>query len=430
MKKEYGDLSQRSADAHGYFKEVYFTENDVVQLFQKSTSSQRVTEIACLLKLREQEHIGRINQVIFDDFGVEAIGLTMERYYMTLKEYLKVYNHRHFTNYQRMDIVLQMLKALKTVHKNGIAHRDLSTVNFMVNIDKNQVPLDDGSTKIRLYLIDFGKSIFFHPEEARHWWVNTNEQHIYPDEMKPRSEEELTIWCKNLPYIMARPDHGYKFYRSIQTLPKSSKDHDPLPHLINAFAEDIYSLGTLIWKIFSGIEPWPGTFDTDFKKLRQIVSSDYMIDHVLAREVSGEMSKVLLKKFLRVNPEDRQPIAEILDWILQPHILETLLNEWDISDSSSSFKYKHAVTDEKNASTNLKGRPKGMQNKRTAMKIKMQTIGKGRVIDTNKKDSETVIRRPRGRPKGSFKKRDPIEENKPKRPVGRPRKQPKLDPVE
>lgn len=307
---------------------MYFTkDNDVLQVFRRSTASQRVVEIASLLALKDKEHIGQIKDIIHDETGVEMIGLTMERYDMTLKSYLRAHAHHRLTAKQRMDIITQMLKSLQEAHQLGIAHRDLSSVNYMVNASSS-------SDKPHLYLIDFGKAVFFSPRDAKKWWVDCNDNSLYKDEVKPSTKEELAVWCKNLPFVMARPDHGYRFYRSIQTLPRSNKDHGLLPYLIDPAAEDIYSLGTMVWKIFLGIEPWPGVFDTDLKRLRDTVSRDYYIDQVLDRAMPGPKSKAFLQMFLRVQPQHRKSAAEILFWIQQDDVHQALLEEWGCEDGS------------------------------------------------------------------------------------------------
>ncbi|KAI7897145.1 kinase-like domain-containing protein [Mucor mucedo] len=327
-KIKYDSYFKRAIDAEGYFKHVYFTQdNDVLQVFRRSTASQRVVEIASLLALKDKEHIGQIKDIIHDEAGKEMIGLTMERYDMTLKSYLKSHAHQRLTANQRMDIIVQMLKSLQEAHQLGIAHRDLSSVNFMVNAKTpNGQP--------HLYLIDFGKAVFFSPRDAKKWWVDCNDNSLYKDEVKPATKEELAVWCKNLPFVMARPDHGYRFYRSIQTLPRNNKDHSLLPYLIDPAAEDIYSLGTMVWKIFLGIEPWPGVFDTDLKGLRDTVSRDYYIDQVLDRAMPGPMSKTFLQMFLRVQPQHRKSAAEILLWVQQDDVKAALLEEWGCEDGS------------------------------------------------------------------------------------------------
>lgn len=324
---KYGTYIKRNTDAEGYFKHVYFTTDKVIQVFRRSTAAQRVIEIASLLALKDTNHIGCIKELIYDETTEEIIGLTMERYNMTLKQYLKLHSRHRLSAKQRMHIITQMLKSMSESHRLGIAHRDLSSVNFMIDT-KN---MDD---EPHLYLIDFGKAVFYSPEAAKRWWVLSNDANLYLDEVNPSTKEELSIWCKNLPYVMARPDHGYRFYRSIQTLPRANKDHTLLPYLIDPAAEDIYSLGNIVWKIFLDIEPWPGIFDTDLKKLRETVGRDANIDRVLDRTMPGPYSKLFLQKFLRAQPQDRKSAAEILLWLEQPDVQTALIAEWSLEGGS------------------------------------------------------------------------------------------------
>lgn len=290
-------------------------------------------EIIPLLKLKNSRHVGQIEEVICDQEG--PIGLTMHRYEMTLESYLKKHKHQKLPAAQRYNIILQLLEAVQESHQAGIAHRDLSTVNFMINTTTEKDELD-------LYLIDFGKAIFTDPQVASDWWFSSflrdNKPFTYEDEVIPATKEELTVWCKNLPMVMAKPDHGYPMYRSIQTLPRSNKDKNILPHLIDPFAEDIYSLGAIIWRVFSDMQPWPGVLDSSFKELRDACKSDYHIDKVLYRNIPGKKSKELLQLFLRVDPEDRKSIEYIKRWIRLEENKSTLLQEWSMDRKSKRGK--------------------------------------------------------------------------------------------
>ncbi|KAI8991701.1 kinase-like domain-containing protein, partial [Mycotypha africana] len=231
-------------------------------------------------------------------------------------------------------IIVQLLRALQIVHKEGIAHRDLSTTNFVMDIPGDSSTLLDDSPRTKVYLIDFGKAVFTKPKDTQYWWLQQESAYnrgfeMYKNEVQPRNKDELAVWCKNLPLTMARPDHGYRLYRSIQTLPKTQRDRKLLPYLIDPIAEDVYSMGALIWKIISGMEPWPGVFDIDLKALRENVSNDESIDRIIHRETPGPTSAQLLKMFLRVNPEDRCSITEILGWLERPAIRKALLCEWN-----------------------------------------------------------------------------------------------------
>lgn len=322
-------------DAEGHFKRVYFVPNDgdavVVQTFQRMTLSQRSTELVGLLLLSGEPHMGQIKEVLKDDENNEIIGLSMARYQKTLKEYTRKHSHHHLTACQKMDLIVQMLRCMEVIHGKGLAHRDLSELNFMVNEAKERV-LDDGSVGADVYLIDFGKACFIKPELFRQWWRTTrpksSQDEFADDDLLPKTEEQVESWCKNLPWVTSKPDHGFRHYRSIQTLPRTHKDHDILPWQIHPAAEDIYSLGALLWKVFTETQPWNGILDTELKELRETVKSDFAIDMALERQVCGELSKELLRFCLRVNPLERKSAAEILKWISQPHIQEGLLKEW------------------------------------------------------------------------------------------------------
>ena len=292
------------------------------------TITQRITEIASLLSLKGLPHMGQITEVLQESHG-EIIGLSMQRYQMTLKQYTHAHSHHRLTAYQKMDLVIQMLECMETIHKAGLAHRDLSEVNFMVN--KTSEKLRDGSPRAELFLIDFGKSAFTRGEDVRRWWIEhpTDLSKEYNGEVVPLTKLDLDIWCQQLPWIRSKPDHGYRLYRSVQTLPRSRTDNEDLPWLIDPLAEDMYSIGTIIWKVFSETEPWYGILDTDLKGLRETVSEDYRIERALEREVSGKLSKQLLLKFLKVSPEQRESPLKILHWLKDMSIQNGLIAEWE-----------------------------------------------------------------------------------------------------
>lgn len=384
---KYARVTTTYANAEGYFKQVRYVDNDksiVVQTFRRTTTTQRVTEIVCLLKLKDLPHMANIKEILEDDEG-NIVGLTMERYEYTLKQYTHEHSHHSLTAPQKWDIIQQILKCLQVIHENGISHRDLSEVNFMVNKNAN-VLLEDGNPSAQVHLIDFGKAIFTQKEDASRWWIKPiphsikeKKEHIlgssaisstastsstwldqlvtlpspstalsslassipttsitfwtslfeYEGEVIPETEDKLQDWCDNLPWIQVKPDHGYRHYRSIQTLPRNRTDHDILPWLVDPIAEDMYSIGTIIWKTFSGTEPWHGILDNDLRGLREIVETDRRLYLRLKREVNGDLSKDLLLLCLKTQPEDRKSAQYVLDWMDQPNIKEGLIKEWD-----------------------------------------------------------------------------------------------------
>ncbi|KAI8987025.1 hypothetical protein BDB01DRAFT_784314 [Pilobolus umbonatus] len=329
--KKYDAKISPYPNAEGYFKHIFFVRDDsqsVVQIFRRMTAAQRMSEIASLLYLKGKPHIGEIKEIVQDENG-EIIGMTMQRYQKTLKQYAHAHSHHRLTSYQKMDIITQMLTCIDIIHKFEIAHRDLSEVNFMVNETNERFP--DGTRRGEVFLIDFGKAVFTKKNDYMMWWMpfitDKNNTSIKRDPV-PKREEELMIYCQHLPWIPSKPDHGYRLYRSIQTLPKSRYDHEDLSWFIHPLAEDIYSIGTIIWKTFADTEPWYGILDTDLKGLRETVGDDYQIERTLCREVPGKMSRELLFKFLKVLPENRKSAADALRWLSYPDIRKRLMNEW------------------------------------------------------------------------------------------------------
>jgi hypothetical protein len=49
VQEKYGHLNWSSPDSEGFFKQVYFLEQVVVQTFRQMTMYQRITEVACLM---------------------------------------------------------------------------------------------------------------------------------------------------------------------------------------------------------------------------------------------------------------------------------------------------------------------------------------------------------------------------------------------
>lgn len=131
-------------------------------------------------------------------------------------------------------------------------------------------------------------------------------------------------------------------FRSIQTLPKTRSHSQVLDWLIEPMAEDMYSIGVMIWKLFSDSEPWRGILDSDLQGLRYAAEDDYRIERQLESDVHGPVSRELLLKAIRVHPKDRVTAAELLAWYEQEHVRQALLEEWHTysSEKRSSRKAK------------------------------------------------------------------------------------------
>lgn len=389
------------ANAEGFFKQVRYVNNNqniVVQTFRRMTTSQRAIELISLLKLKGLPHMAEITEVLHagDNNTNDIVGLSMRRYHRTLKQYTHSHTHHRLTAHQKMDLIRQMLQCLECIHSNGIAHRDLSEVNFMVD-ENNSRRLEDGSVAAHVYLIDFGKAVFTRSEDVKRWWIqpvpattttmlNTSTPSIttsttssatttnassslpsstlaaaaaaaapiptgsggdsipteeYEGEVIPENRAELEAWCSKLPWVPVKPDHGYRCYRSIQTLPRNRTDHAVLPWLVDPIAEDMYSIGALIWKVFAETEPWHGILDTDLRGLRDIVGNDDTIRTQVHREVAGDLSRHLLLLCLRTQPDDRASAASLLAWLDNPDIATGLLEEWR-QHAPTERKKRHA----------------------------------------------------------------------------------------
>ncbi|KAF9585489.1 hypothetical protein BGW38_002148 [Lunasporangiospora selenospora] len=265
--------------AQGLFKRIYHIEGQnelVVQSFKEMDSEsfeQRVREVACLLKLRGLEGVGQIQSVI-DDENDQLVGLSMTKYEYTLKAYA-TNARRHPSPSQKLSIVCDMIDAICDIHNAGLAHRDLSEVNIMVDEDSRML-LEDNTPRPRVRVIDFGKSVFLEREEFKRWSIQDN---------VPKGDLDL------LPLIILPPDHGYKLY--------------------------------------SGQSPWAGTIEDDIKSIRYQVSSDSQIRFQLEREVVGTVSRELLLKCLTAEAATRWTAQQLKEWIHQPGILCALLKEFE-----------------------------------------------------------------------------------------------------
>ncbi|KAG0237521.1 Receptor-interacting serine/threonine-protein kinase 1 [Actinomortierella wolfii] len=302
--------------AHGLFKRIYHVRGQdglVVQNFKEMDSEsfeQRVREVACLLKLRDLEGVGQI-QAVIDDEDDQLVGLSMTKYAYTLKAYA-TNPRRHPSPAQKLSLIRDMVSAMCSIHGAGLAHRDLSEVNIMVDEDPNE-RLADNTPRPKVRVIDFGKSVFVQEEEVKRWSM-----------VDKVPEEELAL----LPKVILPPDHGYKLYRSILTLPRNKYDHQPLPP-VDPRLEDMYSLGVLIWRVFSGKSPWNGAIEDDLKTIRYLVSSDEQIRFQLEREVQGLRSREMLLRCLTAEAETRWTAAQLQSWLDRPDVLEDLLREFE-----------------------------------------------------------------------------------------------------
>jgi serine/threonine protein kinase len=134
-----------------------------VILVSKSIVILFICSLIYYRKTKGVSNTGQIRSVYKDDEDDELVGLSMERYSFTLKEY--AFNTRSpITGEQKFRLIHDMVKGIKSLHDAGFAHRDLSEVNMMVNNTNER--LADGSIKPELVVIDFGKAEFINREDV------------------------------------------------------------------------------------------------------------------------------------------------------------------------------------------------------------------------------------------------------------------------
>ncbi|KAL7311519.1 hypothetical protein PS15m_009273 [Mucor circinelloides] len=310
---------------HDELKNVFWIPNDstkVIQLFKRMTIHQRVSEVIGLMQLAKLPHMPKVYQLLHDRKG-EIIGMCMQRFEMTLREYTQ---HHAITAYQKFDIVVQVIESVLILHEIGITHGDLSSWNFMVN--KTNQMLKDGSEKVEVWLTQFSRAMFMRASDFKEWWVKCpdNINADYSAQVVPKNEQDLAIWCRYLPLIQSKPVHRNYWYRSIEALPRHPSDNAMLS--LNPFFEDLYTLGIILWEIISDGEPWKSLDKNDLNALRSVVRQDESLERVLRNEIPGSVSIDLLLKLLRANWSKRCNAKALLTWISAPNIKTALMNEW------------------------------------------------------------------------------------------------------
>ena len=93
---------------------------------------------------------------------------------------------------------------------------------------------------------------------------------------------------------------------------------------MNPCSEDVYAVGVIAWRLYSGQCPWEGVLDTDLKGLVKVISQDAEITRILRSE--KELSRKFLGMCLTASSMNRCSIGELLHWLTANEV--GLTREW------------------------------------------------------------------------------------------------------
>ncbi|MCK4304909.1 MAG: protein kinase [Candidatus Eisenbacteria sp.] len=157
---------------------------------------------------REAHIIARLNHpniIHVIDRGITSEGspyFVME--YVEGTDLSEAIAHQQFDTNRKLDIVIQVCKALSHAHKNGVIHRDIKPANVLIDTDGNAL------------VLDFGIARLFEEDD-------TQRHHTQPD-----------LVMGTLAYMAPEQQTGIG---AVTT------------------ASDIYSLGVVLYEFFTGVRP-------------------------------------------------------------------------------------------------------------------------------------------------------------------------------
>ncbi|TNF80817.1 MAG: response regulator [Gammaproteobacteria bacterium] len=192
----------------------------------------------------------RAPKIIFDDPGGESLRTLLQSRSPSLEE--------------RIDIAVEITKALQSIHDEGVIHRDLNPGNIIICDDP-----------VAVYLIDFGLATLV-PRE-------------YPE------SEPFSQLTGTLPYVS--PEQTGRVNRVVD------------------YRTDLYSLGATLYELFSGAPPFSNTDPLEL--IHAHIASTPRPLSAVAEEVPRWLSEVVLK-LLAKQPEDRyQSAAAVRDDLME-----------------------------------------------------------------------------------------------------------------
>ncbi|MGD8833261.1 MAG: serine/threonine-protein kinase, partial [Pseudomonadales bacterium] len=192
----------------------------------------------------------RAPRIIFDDPGGESLRSILQSRDISFEE--------------RIDIAVEITKALQSIHDEGVIHRDLNPGNIVVCDDPTAV-----------YLIDFGLATLV-PRQ-------------YPE------SESFNQLTGTLPYVS--PEQTGRVNRVVD------------------YRTDLYSLGATLYELFTGSPPFSNTDPLEL--IHAHIASTPRPPSALAENVPRWLSEVILK-LLAKQPEDRyQSAAAVRDDLME-----------------------------------------------------------------------------------------------------------------
>jgi len=232
-------------------------------LFPKYADKRMMLE-----KLFEEKHVeGDIAASLFHPNVIRtySYGRVRDQYYFVM-EYVKgpnlknaIYRQSDLLEGKKIDIIIQIAKALRYIHQKGIIHRDVCSKNLLLN--------EEGRVK----LIDFGLAV---TKSGKYKGIG--ERAGTPSYMSPEQIRAL------------EPDER----------------------------TDIYSLGIVMYEIIAGEAPFSG--DNDFSRMQNHLNVSPV---KMSSRVSGihpDIEKIV-EKAMQKNPADRYGSVENLIFDLKEY---------------------------------------------------------------------------------------------------------------
>jgi ligand-binding sensor domain-containing protein/tRNA A-37 threonylcarbamoyl transferase component Bud32 len=161
----------------------------------------------------------------------------------------------------RIEIMIQLISALKEIHSKGIVHRDLKPENIMVATAKNN------SQKLQVKLLDFGLA-------------------------KSMSLSRLT-------------ETGM-LVGTIYYVPPEQLFHSEI-----SFASDIYALGMVFYEMITGFKAFSGENTVDI--MQQILSKEVKEPKTFNPDTPEKLNEIVLKMIDRT-PQNRPSVEELQEF--------------------------------------------------------------------------------------------------------------------